>query len=602
MLKINNFSKLIIVVFSVVALSLILFSGCTDEKEVVKTEIVVEKDTVFVSIIAVDAINASMDSVTQGLPIVLTVQITKGAQAGDVTINWFATGGSFNTQTGDTVTWTAPDDPGVYTISAHATDGEFIGYGARMVGVGMYVPTVTPYFLGDEACSQCHQGTHDDWALTNHSHAWETLQNSGHPASYCNPCHAVGFEPSPNTGNSGYDEAPIEKFVNVQCENCHSPGSDHATGPTSNLIDISFDVMNCGICHEGTHHPFLTEWEQSPHNFDPYSSAHGAGVNGGCQGCHEGFVAAKRLSGDLSAFYGGAPYGTPARDTTIYEGFMNTWAIPNPPQGVVCQTCHDPHNVDNPAQLRTVADIPLVTANGESPVITIGGSGKLCMHCHHARRGPDDQVINGYDHFGPHANPQADMMRGASAYHGVADPNFVWATPSHLNVENSCKTCHLAMREFGEGPDGAAVVGHEFIPKPEACGGCHGEITDFDEIPALDDFDGDGTVEGVQSEVDGLAELLEEILIDSLEALNLGIDTNDPDFDLAHYLGSVDSSTFRMREAGYNWVFIEDDKSHGVHNPDYAVQLLQQSILHIGGTLPQPAAIVRNENEVVGNW
>ncbi|NIT60795.1 MAG: hypothetical protein GWN00_32695, partial [Aliifodinibius sp.] len=48
--------------------------------------------------------------------------------------------------------------------------------------------------------------------------------------------------------------------------------------------------------------------------------------------------------------------------------------------------------------------------------------------------------------------------------------------------------------------------------------------------------------------------------------------------------------------------FVHDDKSHGVHNPDYAVQLLQQSIQHLTGTPVPNAYIVRFDNEVVSNW
>lgn len=589
MLKINQISKIVTVIILTVAISLVLFSGCTDEKEVVKTETVIEKDTVYVSIIAVDAINTNMDSVTQGLPIQLTVQISKGPQAGDVTINWFATGGHFDSETGDTVTWTSPDDPGVYTVTAHVTDGQYIGIGSKMVGVGMYVPTTTPFYLGSDACGGCHEQRDPEiwngWLGTAHAHAWETLQNSGHPASYCNPCHAVGWDydttqtpayPIGNTGNSGFDEAPIEKFVNVQCENCHDAGSDHIAGPSPDptKINIHWDVMVCGKCHDGTHHPFLAEWLISPHNFSPRT--------GSCEGCHEGVAAAIRLSGDLSNFYGSGSIAERPDYTEV------------PAQPANCITCHDPHSDENPGQLRTVADVQLVENFGRMPVITEGGVGKLCMQCHHARRGPEDQIIEGSGHFGPHANPQADMLKAESIYFGVADPSFPWAGVSHINVENSCKTCHLATREFGGGPGGAAVVGHEFIPKPEACVGCHGPITAFTDIMALEDFDGDGTIEGVQDEVLGLLDLLEEAIIAS------GLDTTGVGFIGA--IGDTSISTVPQRQAGWNWAFVEDDKSKGVHNPDFAVQVLQQSILFIGGTLPQPARIVRNENEVVSNW
>jgi hypothetical protein len=558
----------------------VLSSGCETEKEVIKEVPVEVIDTVFVEIISVDSIYANPDSITEGGSITLTAQVSTVEPTGTVAFAWFAAAGTLSDATGDTVTWKAPDDPGVYAVTVHATDGEFIGLGSRMIGVGMYAPTETPYYLGDMACAGCHAGKHDEWAETGHAHAWETLQNSGNPQPFCNPCHTVGYEPDPNTGNSGYDEAPIEKFENVQCENCHGAASDHVENVDPTLITVSYDVQTCGKCHDGTHHPFLTEWLTSPHNFDNIRT-------GSCEGCHEGVAASIRLSGESAAhpldqFYGSG---------TITERPDTTEA---PLQPHVCQTCHDPHSDENPGQLRTVADVPLVEANGESPVVTAGGVGKLCMHCHHARRGPESQIANGYAHFGPHANPQGDILSAKSASHGVAAPDYPWPGPSHLLVQNSCKTCHLSTVEFGGGPGGAAVVGHEFIPKPEACVNCHGPITSFEDIPAAADFDGNGVIEGLQIEVDGLLHLLEEALLAD------GLDTTGVGFDGA--LGDTLRSSVRQRTAGYNLVYVEDDKSRGIHNPDYVVQLLQQSIDYLGSTLPENAKIIEGDNEAVKNW
>ncbi len=564
-------------IVSVLSPALILgvawFSGCENEKEIIKTVETIVRDTVTVNIISVDSIYALADSVTEGATIQFTANTTLQAGAGALTFKWFASGGEFHAAEGDTVEWTAPDEPGVYIVSVHATDGTNIGIGTRQVGVAMYIPTVTPFFLGDVSCINCHSSQHSDWAETGHAHAWQTLMESGHPQSFCFPCHAVGYEPSPLTGNSGYDEAAIEKFVNVQCENCHGAASDHLAGgtPDPTKVTVSFNVNNCSGCHDGTHHPFYSEWLESPHNLDV--TAHSSAS---CSGCHEGVAAAYRLSGDLSSFYGsGAVAARP--DTSVA-----------PWEPINCVTCHDPHNTDNPGQLRTVADVPLVTANGDSPIITEGGVGKLCMHCHHARRGPDAQVVQGYGRFGPHANPQADMMQGASAYHAVADPSFEWADPSHLNVENSCKTCHLSTKEFGQGPGGAAYTGHTFLPKVDACVGCHGAIADFDDIRALEDFDGDGSIEGIQSEVTGLIHLIEGALIAT------GLDTTGNGFEGA--LGDTTISNFVQRGAGYNMLFVEEDKSLGVHNPDYAIQILQQSYQYLTGA-PVPNAVILKKGE-----
>lgn len=568
--------------------SMFAFFGCEETKEVVRTETVIQTDTVIVNIISVDEIFAEPDSITEGGSITLTASTTLEPEAGTVTLRWYADAGSFNVTEGDTAIWTAPDDPGAYTIYVHATDGQYIGIGTLRIGVGMYAPTTTPFYTGDMACAGCHASTHDLWAQTGHANAWETLQNSGHPASYCEPCHAVGWEPTPNNGNSGYDEAPVATFVNVQCENCHGAASEHFAGgtPDPTQINVSWNVENCGKCHDGTHHPYLSEWETSPHGFEVAGSV--AERGGSCAGCHEGVAGGIRLAGrsasaPLDQFYGsGAVSERP--DTTVF-------ALEN----INCITCHDPHAHDNPGQIRTVADVPLATANGESPVITLGGTGKLCMHCHHARRAAEPQVASGYNHFGPHASPQADMMQGATGYHAVADPSFVWAGPSHLRVANSCKTCHLNMVEY----DGTtAITGHTFLPTTAACANCHGTIGDFDEIMALDDFDGDGSVEGVQSEVLGMLDILQTSVIDTM--LARGVDTTGVDWETL--IGDTTYSTVKDREVAWNWFFVHDDKSNGIHNPDYAVQLLQQSLLYYNGALPRNTTMVTSDNSVMRQW
>lgn len=555
-----------------------VFTACEKEVEkiVTKTDTLVVHDTVTVEImsVSVDSVVTDLDNITQGLDVTLTAMVSKNANVGALEYSWFVNGGSLNMQVGDTVVWTTPDDPNTYKVTVHATDGEFIAVGSRLVGVGMYAATVTPYYVGDARCATCHSGTHGDWEETGHAEAWASLMTSDHAASYCFPCHAVGYEG--DFGNSGYDEAPIEKFVNVQCENCHGAGSAHAEAPSSSNISFSYEADNCGKCHEGTHHPYVTEWAESRHAFAPEN--HGAEV-GSCMGCHEGVAGAVRLSGDLSAFYGsGSVVDRP--DTTDI-----------PVTAITCQVCHNSHDATNPGQVRTVADVPLITANGESPVITEGGVGKLCMHCHHARRGAESQLDNGYSHFGPHSSPQGDMMAGKSAYHGVADASFPWAQPSHLNVQNSCKTCHINMVEY----DGnTAITGHTFEPTVAACENCHGQIADFDDIKALEDFDGDGTVEGIQSEVAGLLHMLEEALVaDGLDTTGVGV---------ASALGDTARSTYKQREAGYNYMFVEDDQSHGIHNPDYAVQLLQQSYEYLTNTKVPNAVILKNQKAVAADW
>jgi hypothetical protein len=361
-------------------------------------------------------------------------------------------------------------------------------------------------------------------------------------------------------------------------------------------INIDYSADNCGKCHEGVHHPYLSEWEQSVHAAAPEN--HGAEV-GSCQGCHEGVAATIRLDGDLSSWYGSGSVNRP--DTTEY-------AI----AAITCQVCHNSHDATNPGQIRTIADVQLGPSNGENPIITAGGVGKLCMQCHHARHTGEEHVPEGDNRFGPHHSAQADMAAGATGYHDVADASFVWAQPSHINVQNSCKTCHLNMAEF----DGTtAITGHTFEPTVAACANCHGPISAFTDIMALEDFDGDGTVEGLQDEVTGLMHVLDNELynVSSAALLAAGVDTTDFygdlfDENMVYYAYNdtvvVDSVVVPVewRAVGWNMVFVDNDGSRGIHNPDYAVQLLQQSYQYLT-SLPVPNAyILREEQAVAAEW
>jgi hypothetical protein len=573
------FRLLAVFVVLVAFFSIFFLASCEKEVEKIVTETVHDTVNVPIMMITIEGIDADPDSITQGGTITLTVKVTKEPGVGNLTFTWTAEAGELHETEGDTVTWKSPDEEGAYKIMVTATDGEYANVASRIIGVGMYAPTVEPYYVGVQGggCG-CHSNTVNDWAQTAHSHAWATLQESGHPASYCNPCHTVGFEGDP--GNSGYDEAPIAKFENVQCENCHGPASAHHTNPSGGTIEVSYDVMNCGKCHEGTHHPYLSEWEDSPHAFEVGSEWKNE-FSSGCWGCHEGVAAAKRLAGDVSNFYSTGTISTRPDTTDAPAGPIN------------CQTCHDSHRAESLGQLRTIADVPLVTSNGESPVISEGGTGKLCMHCHHARRGHESNVPTGRSHFGPHSSPQADMIAGRSGCLNVA-PGFIWAGSSHLLVQNSCKTCHLNTLEYGAGPGGIASTGHMFIPTTAACTNCHGVINNFRDIPAAGDFDGNGVIEGLQDEVDGLMELLVEALVaDGLDTVGVGFEGAFE--DTLH-------SNLQQREVGWNVIFVESDGSHGVHNPDYAVQLLQQSYFYLTGTLPKNADIIESDHMAVQNW
>jgi hypothetical protein len=177
------------------------------------------------------------------------------------------------------------------------------------------------------------------------------------------------------------------------------------------------------------------------------------------------------------------------------------------------------------------------------------------------------------------------MLAGTGAYEALA-PSFPFTSSRHLAVRDGCVHCHTHPHE-GD----IAFTGHTFEPTVESCEECHGVITDFDQILAKEDFDGDLAIEGVQHEVEGLMTLLQAAIIDASVSPEDSL-ALEQDFHAA--IGDTNVSTRRQREAGYNLIFVENDKSHGVHNTTYTVQLLQQSILAVNAPrMPHSAFILR---------
>ena len=390
--------------------------------------------------------------------------------------------------------------------------------------------------------------------------------------TFCLPCHTVGY--NTQIANGGYDEQAVPRLANIQCESCHGPGSAHAGNPRNVALPTDKSADLCGSCHNGTHHPTFDEWSQSPHSKIIAEPAMEGGSSE-CNKCHNGVSAWRYLNDPI------APY-----DDGLQPPFDPTVA-PTDSLPFTCSVCHAPHgNGDNEFQLRN-ASLDVVLPSGLHPQ---AGSGRLCIACHNGRRSPSQiqtQITNG-GRLGPHHSCQGDMLSGAGAYEGI-NPDFTFASSTHIQIKDGCCSCHThatADEEAGE-----FYTGHGFTPAPEACAQCHGAITDFNDIKALADYDGNGSIEGVQSEVKGLMSLLAHAIVSAtpadstadravLEAA-LPASEEDPYDGFISAVGSKDNTISNQRAAGYNLAFVAYDASEGVHNAKYAIQLLQQSIIYL---------------------
>ncbi|NOY82010.1 MAG: hypothetical protein GXP31_13520 [Kiritimatiellaeota bacterium] len=468
-----------------------------------------------------------------------------------------------------------PDVEGLYFITATITtaaggsvDVEVVASGGNYVGVGdhdaLLGSPLTPH------CAECH--TLDKrvqaWKETKHASMFQRkISGESTPGEEyeleCIQCHTVGYNPTPGAVNGGFDDVATElgwtfpgsldpsnwdtmpdalKMVsNIQCENCHGAGSAHSGD--ARAISVSYNVGDCAICHDIR----APEWKTSPHARVPYR------VGGSCAPCHngDGFIAA--TEGD-----------------SIRPGMEHT---------IGCAACHDPHSAANEHQVRTTEDVTL--SNGE--IATEGGNGKLCMHCHISRRNSAEYVLENHSHYGPHHGPQTDMLLGTNA---IQYGNYIPSASAHLlTVDQACVGCHMQELES----DNPALDGeishagsHTFemvwdggtpddpsddVDQTGVCATCHGEQDDFDVL-TLKDYDGDGVAEGVQTEIDDLMETLAKLL---------------PPLQLNQVDDPTDAYTQAQRSAVYNYRFVLEDGSHGVHNAPYASGILKASIADLQG-------------------
>ncbi len=477
-----------------------------------------------------------------------------------------------------------PDVGGQYTVTATI---QTVSEGTATVSQTITAST----YMGSQTCASCHSGgaiAEDKWHTyiqTGHSHIFTDELNgtAGILRTTCLECHTTGFSANTNvladggfsalmqlTGwtipsvltNSNWaamqaNYPDLASLANVQCESCHGPGYNHASlfgktnSPAWPSISVSYGSGDCNQCHDApTHHVYGTEWLHSGHAITvTYPS--GAGRES-CVGCHTGKGFIQRIDGVTNNI-----------DTTY---------VP-----INCQACHEPHGdttpTNNPGMIRTLASVTFQ----DGTTVTNGGKGLLCMECHQARVQASTYATNpnnASSHYGPHHGPQGDMLEGINGYtYGETIPSSAHAKA----VPDTCVTCHMQTVSVTSSQFTLAG-GHTFHISSTngdlvaACQTCHGtSVTSFDI--ALKDYNGDGVIEGVQTEVQHLMDKLSTLLPNSSGVID----------GLVKTPATAKTWTAPQMEAAFNWQFVHDDGSYGIHNTAYAVGLLKASIANLTG-------------------
>jgi hypothetical protein len=312
-------------------------------------------------------------------------------------------------------------------------------------------------------------------------------------------------------------------------------GSDGTQGVAGNAV--------CLECHNlATKAAIEEEYELSGHGMGQ-ALATSRGGGSGCAKCHseQGFI------------------------ETQYTGRDTTAASIPLPQRISCSTCHDFHETLNfesdgedyamrangPVDLFMFRHYYYEAPNDSVVTVDLGDNGNLCVNCHQPRRDwhyevtfstDEDSAEVGSSHWGPHPSGQTGMYEGIIGVELAGTVDFP-TDPSTHRTDASCVICHMNNKS------------HEFEPTDAACNsteGCHTDMA----------IEGNATM----AEVAGLLTELEGVL----ETAGL----LDVDGEI------VTDTMFPLNEvqAMWNYFAVEEDGSHGIHNPDYVKALLQNSI------------------------
>lgn len=324
-------------------------------------------------------------------------------------------------------------------------------------------------------------------------------------------------------------------------------------------------------------------------------------------------------------------WGSAHADVTS-EAFVH-WNEDDPAEvPPTCAKCHSGHGfidyigqdgseafvVDKPGKIESVVNCAVCHSDAAHALdqvmfpsgteLTGTGTNSVCMTCHSgmAAGGRVDQVaadvesdtvMEGSSLIGPHYFIAAATLSGSDAHGGYEYEGKTYVgTFEHAEGVQTCTECHdphsLRTRKDYENPNA------------NLCSTCHSEVTGYQDYKNIyiedgTDYDGDGTVEGVYHEIQGVKALLLKAMSDystQTIGITIGFGDNYPytfvDTDgngelseeEAVFPNAFKSFTPRLSRAAFNYMFVKGDEGNYIHNAKYVLQLMFDSIADLGGS------------------
>ncbi len=317
-------------------------------------------------------------------------------------------------------------------------------------------------------------------------------------------------------------------------------GDKGETGSTGQPGEQGWGTQDCAKCHTSQIIAVKQfQWEHSGHALGGHYNHNQAS----CAPCHtsQGFL------------------------EVVANGGQATAATVTDPLPQNCYACHKIHSSFTEADWALTQTNPVTFWVGGETVDL--GNSNLCVSCHQTRPSnpPLPNPATGGEvaltaaqalRYGPHHGAQGVMFTGNSGYE--LDFGTPYQNSAHTKlVKDACITCHMATA------NGTGSGGHTFnvadattgAINTAGCVACHSTPADLN-----------ASIVSTQTEIANLLQTLKSKLVEK------GLMNENTDAAVAR--------TYTGHELGafYNYKYVSEDNSFGVHNYKYAKALLQNSI------------------------
>ncbi len=436
------------------------------------------------------------------------------------------------------------------------------------------------HYIGSQACTECHGNIQSTVLKTAHATAFTDssfVSAGGQTNPSCVACHTVGYQVP--TGFVSKSKTP--QLANVQCENCHGPAANHAANPNDFTVvpRIEIAATLCGGCHTGPMQPTYEEWKSSGHSTIPagaLSSMASSSANlSGCGRCHSGSVRLALLDGQN------------------LNTVTNDYNVP-----ITCVVCHDPHQTTAyPAQVRN----PLSSTNYYSLTTSTNFATaydpkiNICAQCHNSRGAVWTDTSRA-----PHHSQQYNFLLGSigelpegsatfnPGSHAGLPASAGYSLSGTFYLTNQCVSCHMQKDAAPANTQSHAFAFNNYT----ACLNCH--PTNPDKLVS------DVMVPAISNRVYNLKYALDYWAVNNA---NPAIQTNGvlpweyttpggliwqtnqtgkitgwAQVDAVNFTGPNTAGQTLIpddiKRARFNLYLVLNDGSFGVHNPHFALDLL----------------------------